>query len=345
VPAASHSIPTSASLSLRTTSFSHARLLAPTVDSLVRVSRRADHAHFASSLLLQPHSPCSLQVARSHRHLFNHTPRCLTLTWSMTPALHVLALRESRHCSLGAGCPLVTTRWPGPGLNPLPCLTDFAPPTRSQLSTPLAAGGADPLCRASSSSRAGCLALSWPARRYHVTVSCHMRHHQALASPLGAITSPWASSGTFHTLLRVLFIFPSRYLFAIGLLPLFCLGWSLPPSLGLHSQANRLDGALAAPSRFLPTVWHDVPCYGALTLSGALFQGTCKNMPSSAPRCLAAATRTPAGPDPLITDRSNLGPICAPTLYNSGPPSSGPSPRIRSMGSSHFTRSYYGNPC
>jgi hypothetical protein len=294
-------------------------------------------------------SPILPALFRSHglTDTFSTTHRAVSHSLgSITLALHVLALRESQHCSLGAGCPLVTTRWPGPGLNPLPCLTDFAPPTRSFLpTTPLAAGGADPLCRASSSSRAGCLALSWPARRYHVTVSCHMRHHQALASPLGAITSPWASSGTFHTLLRVLFIFPSRYLFAIGLLPLFCLGWSLPPSLGLHSQANRLDGALAAPSRLYPAIWHDVPCYGALTLSGALFQGTCKNMPSSAPRCLAAATRTPAGPDPLITDRSNLGPICAPTLYNSGPPSSGPSPRIRSMGSSHFTRSYYGNPC
>jgi hypothetical protein len=33
----------------------------------------------------------------------------------------------------------------------------------------------------------------------------------------------------FHSLFKVLFIFPSQYLFAIGLSPLFSLGWSIPP--------------------------------------------------------------------------------------------------------------------
>jgi len=37
-------------------------------------------------------------------------------------------------------------------------------------------------------------------------------------------------SRTFHSLSKVLFIFPSRYLFAIGLLPLFSLGWRIPPA-------------------------------------------------------------------------------------------------------------------
>ena len=40
----------------------------------------------------------------------------------------------------------------------------------------------------------------------------------------------------FHVLLnslfKVLFNFPSRYLFAIGLVAVFSLGWSLPPTLG-----------------------------------------------------------------------------------------------------------------
>jgi hypothetical protein len=40
----------------------------------------------------------------------------------------------------------------------------------------------------------------------------------------------------FHVLLnslfKVLFNFPSRYLFAIGLVPVFSLRWSLPPALG-----------------------------------------------------------------------------------------------------------------
>ena len=34
----------------------------------------------------------------------------------------------------------------------------------------------------------------------------------------------------FNSLFKVLFIFPSRYLFAIGLLPIFSLGWNLPPT-------------------------------------------------------------------------------------------------------------------
>jgi len=39
-------------------------------------------------------------------------------------------------------------------------------------------------------------------------------------------------SSTFHSLFRVLCIFPSRYLFAIGLSPVFSFRWNLPPILG-----------------------------------------------------------------------------------------------------------------
>ena len=40
-----------------------------------------------------------------------------------------------------------------------------------------------------------------------------------------------AASRTIYSLFRVLFNFPSRYLFTIGLVPVFSLGWSLPPTL------------------------------------------------------------------------------------------------------------------
>ena len=54
------------------------------------------------------------------------------------------------------------------------------------------------------------------------------------------------TSERFHVLLNSLFKvlcnFPSRYLFAIGLVAVFSLRWSLPPDLGLHSQATRLQG-------------------------------------------------------------------------------------------------------
>ena len=39
-------------------------------------------------------------------------------------------------------------------------------------------------------------------------------------------------SSTFDSLFRVLFIFPSRYLFAIGLLSIFSFSWDLPTLLG-----------------------------------------------------------------------------------------------------------------
>src|SRR3954464_873113 len=35
----------------------------------------------------------------------------------------------------------------------------------------------------------------------------------------------------FNSLFKVLFIFPSRYLFAIGLSPIFSFRWNLPPTL------------------------------------------------------------------------------------------------------------------
>ena len=40
-----------------------------------------------------------------------------------------------------------------------------------------------------------------------------------------------ASSGTFNSLFKVLFIFPSWYLFTIGLEPIFSCRWNLPPIL------------------------------------------------------------------------------------------------------------------
>jgi len=47
-------------------------------------------------------------------------------------------------------------------------------------------------------------------------------------------------SSTFNSLFKVLCIFPSRYLCAIGLSRLFSFRWNLPPIFGLHSQTTRL---------------------------------------------------------------------------------------------------------
>ena len=66
-------------------------------------------------------------------------------------------------------------------------------------------------------------------------------------SPEDALRLHPFTSKRFHVLLnslfKVLFNFPSRYLSAIGLVQVFSLRWSLPPTFGLHSQTTRLRGS------------------------------------------------------------------------------------------------------
>ena len=62
------------------------------------------------------------------------------------------------------------------------------------------------------------------------------------------------TSERFHVLLnslfKVLFNFPSRYLSAIGLVPVFSLRWSLPPSLGcIPKQPDSRDARSRAAQR------------------------------------------------------------------------------------------------
>ena len=59
-------------------------------------------------------------------------------------------------------------------------------------------------------------------------------HKQKLAS----FASLSAISGTFNSLSKVLFIFPSRYLFAIGLGPIFSFRRQLPPILHTMSKVH-----------------------------------------------------------------------------------------------------------
>ncbi|KAK7288632.1 hypothetical protein RIF29_02100 [Crotalaria pallida] len=75
----------------------------------------------------------------------------------------------------------------------------------------------------------------------------------------------------FDSLFKVLFIFPSRYLFAIGLSPVFSLGRNLPPDWGcIPKQPDSPTAPRGATGS-----GHD----GALTLSGAPFQGTWARSP------------------------------------------------------------------
>ena len=70
----------------------------------------------------------------------------------------------------------------------------------------------------------------------------------------------------FNSLFKVLCIFPSRYLFAIGLPPIFSFRWNLPPTLSCNPK--QLDSLIEHVK---------VKClgmYGSLTLSAAVFQRT-----------------------------------------------------------------------
>ena len=70
--------------------------------------------------------------------------------------------------------------------------------------------------------------------------------------------------GLFDSLFKVLFTFPSRYLFAIGLVPVFSFRWSLPPTLGcIPKQPDSPKTVAARPGGV---------AHGALTLSDVPFQ-------------------------------------------------------------------------
>lgn len=136
-------------------------------------------------------------------------------------AAHFVNVRACAQWLLGRGC-----RWGGAVVNPRRPPNEWAgrgasreppspgPCSQPTLTPPPAAGGLGDLLAASAS--------------------------------LPAISSP------LHSLFKVLFIFPSRYLFAIGLSLMFSFRWSLPPTLSctrkqLDSAGSR--GRAVAPGR------------------------------------------------------------------------------------------------
>ena len=68
--------------------------------------------------------------------------------------------------------------------------------------------------------------LTFVEPRYH-----HIHMQQSYQATLAPFASLSASSSTFNSLFKVLFISPSWYLFTIGLEPIFSCRWNLPPFL------------------------------------------------------------------------------------------------------------------
>ena len=111
--------------------------------------------------------------------------------------------------------------------------------------------------------------------------------------------------GLFDSLFKVLFTFPSRYLFAIGLVPVFSFRWSLPPTLGcIPEQPDSPKTVAARPGGV---------AHGALTLSDVPFQA---NFDSASPGTAASPGHN--SPTPGAGDfRLELFPLRSPLLGES----------------------------
>ena len=94
-----------------------------------------------------------------------------------------------------------------------------------------------------------------PHRRTQIEFGQLVQHRTESPRDRGERSHPF-TPGRFHVLLnslsKVLFNFPSRYLSTIGLVPVFSLGWSLPPDLGCVPKQpdSRIEGrrSLSAPN-------------------------------------------------------------------------------------------------
>ena len=87
--------------------------------------------------------------------------------------------------------------------------------------------------------------------------------YEALLIPCASLLTV---SRTFNFLFKVLFIFPSRYLFAIGLVSIFSFRRSLPPILGCIPKQP--DSWRVYRERWVTAA------YGTVTLCGVPFQAT-----------------------------------------------------------------------
>ena len=82
----------------------------------------------------------------------------------------------------------------------------------------------------------------YPSTQFTLTEN-HKRHRrqclrQSCDKKLVSFASLLAVSGTFNSLFKVLFTFPSRYLFAIGLESIFSFRRKLPPILRTSSKVR-----------------------------------------------------------------------------------------------------------
>jgi len=128
-------------------------------------------------------------------------------------------------------------------------------------------------------------------------------------------------SSSFHLLSKVLFIFPSRYLFAIGLSSVFSLGWGIPAEFGVHSQTLLLC--------YRHTVW--------LGRGGSLLTGL---LPSLV-LVFKPFLRFPPVFGWLVCRHTTLAPQVRPDPRRNRVPGN----QISMLGSCFFARRYWSNHC
>ena len=115
-----------------------------------------------------------------------------------------------------------------------------------------------------------------PSKSTHRTTEAANDAHRTRRQNSTAIfASPLTISSTFNSLFKVLFTFPSRYLFAISLVVIFSFGWNLPPFGALIPKyATRCV-------KTVRIVYREMD--GAVTLLGAPFQKTFSRNCSGSP--------------------------------------------------------------
>ena len=145
----------------------------------------------------------------------------------------------------------------------------------------------------------------WPANW-----KVHLAAEFQIASLTSSVSLPTISR-TVNSLSKVLFIFPSRYLFAIGLSPIFSFRWNLPPNLSCIPK--QLDSS---------KVYHKASgiciSYGALTTM-TLYSNRLVCSPTRK-TLLEITTRTPKVPDYKFELFPLHSPLLGESLLVSFPP-------------------------
>ena len=227
------------------------RRLARMLHSLVRVSRRVGWDRLGASDL-SAHRDCAATPTLCSASTAIAVPTGPTQSWQ--PSGHAACAARAKAATL-LSLQRVAPTGPEPRpeeLSHLPHRPPGAPETAADWSTRYYSGGQRAV----------------PASRRSRGDSSPRRHSSTCCVRRGPSRPHSLPSQRFHalfdSLFKVLFIFPSQYLFTIGLVPVFSLRWSLPPTLGCNP--NQPD----SPKR--PHVPQSVtPTHRAITFSGAPF--------------------------------------------------------------------------